>query len=678
MAHVWPTDDSFTAGSTAFGDWPSAYLKAGFWSGKTIAHPVSGNYSSTINAADLGDPYSTVAGFESSEVTPSSDPAGYLWRPLSSSADGVVTMAFSYRALVGGPLEEQVFSTAFVAARVTGSTYTSATNSHTAWQDGYYFGFLNSGALFASWYLIRANAGTLTVLYSARFGGLWRVTSEFPEARGELELSVADEAGDVRLIGRIRRATAASEDAAVPGTPPLETVEVISYLDNSGSKLTAAGRYGFALNGQRAVGGGNVAPLCTMFQVVEGATTRVRDEWQRSIRQAGLAVSATVGGTTYTGRTMLCSWAGDFHGVAPFDQKLWRSKVGGLTDRLNIKPDTEPTGTGTGSGGFMHSLRRATDRRSQNRSCTFRFSSLQQDGTAGTTDPSAPRNAGITLRASQTLAPSTTTIPVLGYTAYVSRNDAAGTSACKVYRWRSGVSTELATATVTANLNTDYVLRFDCYNQLDAAGDNVGACVLRVFWGGAQVVLTQVDTSIEVTAAGTIIDGTSQRIVEGSLEGLYLWTPDGDKTTFASAWSESTLTNATGTAPAAQASIAVAGETDDDTSQTFVTPYNWGVEEIQGRIAYVTQLESGHRRAGHAHTRERRRWRISASAITATERTALIAFWDAHRGCERTFSWTPPYASSAIKAHFVDESLGHRLADRGVYAYAIEIEERFA
>jgi hypothetical protein len=671
VTHSWPSGDTFTAGATAFGDWPSAYLKAGFWSGQSIAHPsgLTGNYASTINAADLHDGFSTAAGFDSSEATPASDPGGYLWRALESAADGIVSMSFGARVLVGTSLTiERAIGECFVAARVTGSTYTSATNSHTAWQDGYFFGFLNDPSRSAAWYLLRLNAGVITILQSDAFPGTTLTTAVFPQARGEIELEIADNAGDVQLTCRYT--------VSLDG---VETVgEVFDYTDSSGSKITAAGRYGWALSGRRVISSAIVAPLCTSFEVSEGGTVRVRDEWQRSIRQAGLAITETVVGTDYTGRTMLCSWAGDFHGVAPYDKKLWRSKVGGLTNRINIKPDTEPIGSGTGEGGFLHSLRRPTDRRSQNRSLTFRFSSLQQDGTAGTTDPTNHRTVGITVRGAQTLAPSNSTLLVLGYLATVRFVDLTGEAFCELYRWRSGAAALLASVQVTVNVDTDYVLRFDAYNLLDTAGDNIGPAVLRVFLDGVQVVLDQDNANVQVTAGGTVVDGTSQRIVEGALEGLYLWCPDGDKTTFVSAWSESTLTNASGTAPQAQASIAVDGETANDTGQTFVTPYDWGVEEITGRIAYVLPYESGHRRAGHAHTRERRRWRISAVGLTTTQRNTLLSFWDDHEGCERAFSWTPPYESAPIFAHFADDTLGHRLVDRGVHAYAIDVEELFA
>lgn len=667
MAHYWPIDDAFSSGTTVYGDWPSAYMRAGFWTSKTIAHPVGGNYTSTISAGELHDAFTTAPTFDAREVTPGTDPSGYVWRPLESSADGVVTIGFGYRALFGNPLAEQVLSTCFVAARMTGATYTSATNSHTAWQDGYLFGFLSSGALFASWYLLRLNAGTITVLQSSTFRNTLRVTDEFPASLGEIEMDIEDDAGDVHIVCRIRRIYDGAQEEA----------EIFDYTDTSGSKIAAAGRYGWALNGRRAVGGGIVAPMCTFFQVTEGGTTRVRDEWQRALRQSGLAVTETVGITNYTGRTMLNAWAGDFHGVAQFDQKLWRSKVGGLGNRINIDPSAEPIGSGSGQGGFCYSARRPTDRRSQNRSLQFRFSSLQQDGTAGTTDPTAGRSVGIVLRASQTLAPSNSAIPVLGYQSLIQRDDGAGTATCSMYRWRSGSSTLLASVAVTTNVDTDYTFRFDAYNLLDAAGDNIAACVLRVFLGGTQVVLDQVDPNVDVTAAGTIIDGTSQRIVDGSLEGIYMWCPDGDKTTFVTAWAESTLTNQTGVVPASQASIAVPGEADNDSGQTFTAPYDWGVEEIPERDANETPFESGHVRTCHAYTAGRRRWRINAAAITSTQRAALLTFWDDHNGSEVAFSFVPPYASAAVKAHFYNDRLGHQLEDVGVHSYAIELEELF-
>jgi hypothetical protein len=326
----------------------------------------------------------------------------------------------------------------------------------------------------------------------------------------------------------------------------------------------------------------------------------------------------------------------------------------------------------------MPSQRRATDRRSQNRTITFRFSSLQQGGAAGTTNPTAQRAVGISLRGSMSLEPAVTnTGNFVGYSAVIRINDGAGTAVAQLYRFTPS-QTLLASKTVTAAVDTDYTLRFDAYNLLDASSNNTGAVVMRVYLGGAQIVFDAVDPNVTVTAAGNVIDGTSSRIIEGSLECLNIFTVNGDKTTFVDTWAESTLTNASGTAASAQASIAVAGESDNDTGQTFTVPYDWGVEEIAGQMYVTVPFESGHRNNRNAHTAGRRRWKIRAGAITEDERDDLLTFWDAHNGCEKAFTFAPPYGGASVKAHFADDTLGSTLRDRGVFAYEIEIEELFA
>jgi hypothetical protein len=670
MTHVWPTSDDFAAGSTAYGDWPSAYLKAAWWSAASFAHPVLSSYTSTVSASDLTDAFSKTQGADASSATPSTDPSGYLWRPLESNADGTVRMAFNVRVLTGVPLVNNGMTIGMVCARVSGSTYTSATNSHSAIQNGYFFGWLgNSSGLGCTWYLVRVNSGSRTILQSSTFATAAGSSSSnfddlFKSRSGEVYLTVEASGSDVRLRGGYRR-----------GVDTTDT-QVFDVTDTSGSKITTAGRYGFAMNGAVTVTGGDFAAQCSRFEVVEGSTVRVRDEWQRAFPLAALQSTPKAG---FTGRSLLQSWCGDFHGVAAYDQKLWRSKVGGLTDRINVKPDTEPTGNATTlRGSYMPSQRRATDRRSQNRTITFRFSSLQQGGSAGTTNPTAQRAVGISLRGSMSLEPAVTnTGNFVGYSAVIRINDGAGTAVAQLYRFTPS-QTLLADKAVTAAVDTDYTLRFDAYNLLDASSNNTGAVVMRVYLGGVQIAFDAVDPNVTVTAAGNVIDGTSSRIIEGSLECLNVFTVNGDKTTFVDTWTESTLTNASGTAASAQASIAVAGEADSDSGQTFTVPYDWGVEEIAGQMYVTVPFESGHRNNRNAHTAGRRRWKIRAGAITEDERDDLLTFWDAHNGCEKAFTFAPPYGGASVKAHFADDTLGSTLRDRGVFAYEIEIEELFA
>lgn len=679
MATVWPIDDGFAAGSTAFGDHLSAYLKGSWWATSTaLAHPTAGtNYSTGFNAADLYDVFASSNGAAPRYGSPSANPASFLWRALETSSNVVATLGIQARVINGSAHNpDRLFPAAFVIARAGGGTYDAATHSTNNITQGYAFGFWSDSTREAAWFLLRLTAGpTITILDSRAFRGSGGLSTEIDATNAnEIEIRCTTVAGDARIRGFYR----------VPNKTGGHTeVEVFDYTDSSGSKITAAGRCGFALSGQFNAGGspgGAVAGLATFFQISVAGTVSVRDEFERAWRQAALAYSVTIGAQTFDGYSLLQSFAGDWFGPTAYDRKLFRSKVGGLTDRLNVKPDTEPTGSGAGLGGFLASQRAPTDRRSQNRSVQIRFSSLQQSGAAGTTNPSTFRAAGIFVRASGSGTPSTSWVPTNGYLALLNFDDGGGPSCdCLVYRWSSSTPTLIAQkAGVSVSIDTDYTFRFDAYNQLDASGQPTAAVVLRTFIGGVQVVLDLVDSSVDVTTAGTVVDGSSERVTEGALEGIYCFDPDGDKTIFLDAWAEGALTNSLVGTEADQASIAVEDELQGGTVGTWAIPAGWPMEEILYRPKQSVAFESGHVRAGAMFSRTRRRFRVGARAIKPTERDDLLALWELTDGVVGAFDFTPPGESTPLAVHFVDERLGIKLRDRAVYEYDLELEELIA
>lgn len=690
MTHVWPTDDDFAAGTTAFGDYLGAYLKCAFWASLAFPHPTTGSYTAVQAPADLTDLYSPGSGpIAPKFATPDAACAAYLWRAHESSADATVTLGFQSLVLSGNGHDLHRMATqCWVAARVNGSTYTSATNQHVDVQSGYFFGFLVDATREATWYLVRLSAGVVTVLDSRVFNGTSALLSNEidPRNANELTLTVEDAAGDVQLVASYtaQPQTTGSDRGSVP-----VSVEVFDVTDASGSKITGAGRFGFAVNGKQTISGspgGAVAGSSSHFQIVTGGTLRLRDEWQRIYRPAGAATNDTIGSVSYFGRSMLCAWAGDFFTVAPFDKKIRRSAVGGLTDRINFDPVNEPVGSGSGAGSFLASNRRATDLRSQNRSVQFRFGSVQQDGTAGTTDPTPNRFAGIFIRGGTTQTPSNSFVLSLGYQIIAVRNDAGPTAFFRLLRWRQGVPTTLAEKLtgVTLNQDTNYLLRFDAFNLRDAGGNAVGPPTLRVFLDGVQVVLEQPSSpaaGVTITAGGTVQDGSGQAVISGPLEGVCVFLPNGDRTIFLDSWAEGALTNSDVETTNDHASIAVPSETDDDSGETWAAPIDWPVEELNYAATLATPMESGHVQTHDVYSEQRRAWRIGCAAMTDDERDVLLDLWAATDGVQRCFTFAVPVSRSGetVKARFVDPTLGTRLVDKGVNAYGtIEVEEALA
>lgn len=667
MTHVWPASDAFTGGATSYGTWLGAYMRCRPWSaGFNIAHPTSGNYNLAIQQSDLSDLYSAT-GPVAKQATPISDPSGYLWRPLETSNHVLVSLGFQTKPLLGSGFDyTRAHTIALVLARVAGGTYTSGSNSIADVTQAYAFGLLNATTLEASWYILRiTSAGAATVLASRVFTGGGLLTSELDAmAAGEIQLDCETVAGDVVLTGRVRTRAGAWTD-------------VLTVTDSSGSKITAAGRCGFVLNGKRSITGGTIAVQSTYFEVQDTGAVSVRDEWERAWRKAAASTNDTVGIITWTGYSQCQAFGGDFHGPAAYKSLIYRSAVGGLTDRVNFDPVAAPVGSGTGAGGWLASQRRSTDKRSQNRSLSVRFSSLKQDGSAGTTNSSPHRAAGIFVRMATTQTPSSSFLPTSGYFALMLRDDAGPATRIELYRSFHGNNpTLLATADpFTINVDTDYTFRLDAYNLVDASGDNSGPTNIRVFVGGVQVVLEQFDASVSVDSAGTVTDGSATRILEGGVEGIYTFLPDGDKTIFLDTWSEGTLTNATGTAENDQASVSIPGELDDDSGATWTVPIAWPIEELVFEPAHAMAFESGHVGTNAQFTEGRRAWRCSCDAITNAERTTLLVLWAATNGVEKTFDFTVPGSTEVVQARLVDSTLGVRLRDVGINGFSVEIEE---
>lgn len=671
MTHVWPASDTFTAGAvTAFGDHLGAYIRCALALTVSVNHPTAGTYSLPVAAADFNDLYSQTGNVPKYPTPYNVTRSTALWRALESNADQTVTLGFHSKALSGSGHDWADAQTMIlVAARVQGGTYTAATNQITDVTGGYVFGFLRTLVLGGTWYLLRIDgASTFTVLEEVTFDD---ATIALPEMNAfesnEIALTLEDNAGDVDLTATLRT--------------PAGTVTIFTHTDSSGSKITTAGRCGFTIDGKRSVTGGIVATQATFFQITDAGTLHLRDEWIRAYRRGGTAASDVIGAVTWQGFSVMQAFVGDWHGITAYQRLIYRSKVAGQTDRLNFDPVAAPVGTGTGAGGFLASHRRSTDRRSQNRSLLVRFSTLQQDGTAGTTDPSPFRQAGVFVRMGSTLAPSDTFEPTSAYLFFLRRDDAGGTGGAFLLRWFHGTLTTLASnAGFTVNTNTDYTVRLDAYNLLDAGGNNTGAVQIRCFVNGSQVVLTAISSAVTADSLGTVHDGSSQRITEGGLEGMYVFLPDGDRTIFVDSWSEGALTNASTGNPQDMASIAVPGELDDESGQTLEIPVDWPIEELRYQPVHEKRMESGHVRVHPRFTDERRVWEVAASALTDDERDDLRDFWAAHQGVQLPFSWVPPGQTTAAKVAIVEPeaSLEDVLRDVGVSAFRFQLEERFA
>lgn len=679
IEQVLPKADAFTEETSSYGNYPTTYIAAAMWTAKTIAHPVTLSYSSTINASDLVDIFSEPGDWNKA-ATPATNRSGFILRAPYSNADQKIELGWKVRVLAGNGHNTNRFTdVCFVGARITGGTYASASHTLTDVQAGYFFGFLSASGLEGTWYLLRLNAGAITVLASSTFNGAAPGTGAAlslllnPKRTNRITLDVTASGGDVRLVGKLIK----PDDAG--GTT---STTIVDFTDTSGSKLTAAGRCGFIINGQvTAAGspGGGVANLVSLFRVTDAGVIVHCDTFERVWRAAGKAASATVSSVTYSGNSLMSAWVGDHSTIVAYDRKLQRCAIAGLTNRIMVDPNTEPVGSSTivGAGGFLLAQRPATDPVSSNRTLRVRFSSLKADGTAGTTNATPHRAAGICVRIAGGGVPSATWMPDAGYALIAFREDVAPTTKLELYRYQEGVAVLIGSSDpYTFALDTDYDLTLEVHNELDGAGRAEGAVLLSAYVGGVQVVLDTEHASVMVDASGTIVDGSSRRVLRGRGEGIYAYAPGGNKVVVLDAWAEGTLTNGTASTEVDQASVAVTAEDAGFVGDTFTTPLRAAVEQSVTRRRATIEMESGHRYRGAIDRAARRSWRVTA-ALDDAQRDALLAFFEAHDGARLGFYWTPPApaAQTALRVHFVDEDLPRNVRGVGLTTVSFELEE---
>ena len=667
---VIPTDDTFSYIATPFGDWPTLYLKVAAWTAATIAHPTTGSYTSTINADDLHDAFND-ASAKLRCATPSSDPCGFAMRTEDNNADASVTLSVGTRILSGsGHTLDRMIETCFVAARIEGGTYTSATNTHSA-VSGYFFGFLNDATRGACWYLLEVTAGAVTVLDSSVFTGGTLTGQIDPTQPFELRIEAVGGGGSVVLSCYL---------ITRPKGGLSETL-IFDSIKHSGTTHDN-GRAGFIINGQRTVAGspgGSVAVLATAFDVRFGGVLVMRDEWERAWRSAGKAKSVTVGATTYNGYSVIDSFAGGFQGPSAYDKKF--RTYGGAANYICDDSTSEPTGAAS-FGGFLIASRPCSDPRSQNRSIGFNFTTTTYTGAGAGSAPSAYRAAGIAVRCSGSATPSTSWAPDAGYHVMVYFDDRTPLVKLLVYRWRNGTPTLIASDLSYAGMSQDrdYTLQVEAWNDLDAAGVNNGNVIMRVWIDGSPALLADGgnDTDVEVTSAGNIIDRSTDRVTYGPAEGIFLYGADGDYATLIANWSQGSLTNSLVGSEWDEANYALPGEGDGDLGQTLTQTFSFSLGEQRFMTPRLVEFDSGHVYRNATQPVARRVFKLRALAMPTSQRNALHTFMDTHEGSARPFLWTPTGETTAVLVRFARPVIVERRIGPGHYEIEVELEEVLA
>jgi len=275
-------------------------------------------------------------------------------------------------------------------------------------------------------------------------------------------------------------------------------------------------------------------------------------------------------------------------------------------------------------------------------------------------------------------------VPQNAYSADIRPTENSLAAFVRVRRWNAGAVTTIAEfLSPIIALTVDYTFALRVFNLPDGQGvPQNGIVVIETYLDGVIVPLDdpaggQVN-GIQVSSAGTVFDSGTLAITSGLGEGVRIAGVAGsDFVTTVDSWTQLAIEVTPGVGVGDQLNATVSTEQHSYTATELVVNHDWPTRETRVTRRGDTDFESGHVRVSLQDPRVRRRWNVTAKNTTTDERNVLVAFFDARRGIEEAFDWTPPLEASTAKVHFVNPKLGDSLKAPGVSSFDIELEEVF-
>lgn len=657
MTQIIAADDAFTEGATNYGSYLGAYLRFNPWQGYGSSGENQTGYLIRNNGLpDLHNAYNgafgfpsiTPACFKNNVTAPTRVFSACLWRAYYA-ADAKASVAFVPHTMLGTP-NSGSFSYVGVCVRASGQTLDNTQNAEKVYDgDSYWFILANSASLGCSWLLLRVNAGVVTVLASTS------ETRPAWEQMSEIHLSVDDVAGNPTLTATTKLYTShfAGYPIQLDGTPLTRTV--FEYTDSAVGKLTSSGRCGFGSAQEHNQSTIRTNTLIPWFQIYDIGTASIvhRDEFVRTSQHIARALTSDT--FNNFGRSVMCGFCGDIHGI--FARSLAR-------DSGNNRITVASPGTAQ-----IVSTRPATNLYTQERSCVFNIVT-----SANATD------VGITLRATWA---GLGVVALQGYR-FVVRNTGSAWTA-RIVRLRSGASGDTpAGGEVTLVQNTDissfglstgtdFTLSFAVSNY-GGTNETNGTPLLVAEINGvspAWSLASEPGVTIQSDESVLHVNGPSLFLMSGNAQGIVAL-PGTSATVRFDTWTD-VVAAVQEIGEDEMASIVPATEVDGATG-TLVFPYDWPVEEERVWRVMDHRFDSRHVARMSWDQSGRRRWRVTANAITGDERDDLKDFYDDHKGPEIPFTWVEPNGET-ITAHFVDDELALVLKAPDVYSFDFSIEE---
>lgn len=643
MSQIIPQTDLFTEEATHLGDVHSGYARIVAWT----TDSASGD-SNVCAAGNLHNGYfqgggtkqiGTTGRFAAAQHATAgvADLIGFVWRPFYS-VRAKARLAIRWRRISGSATVAD-FRRAAVGVRLQshGSYTNTAGSESVSGGHGYWLVARNEASQpGAKFYLLRVNSGVTTLLATsatvdvstwALASGMW------------FYLTVSNSGGNPIL--RCRRAPTSRE--AVSGTSEVDIFAGGDVTDSSGSKITTAGRCGFALTRPTA----GSAPLADWFEVTDPNTSDVvlRDEWLRANYLVGALTAADANGKT--GRNLQPAFSGDVGGSSA-------SRIARDSGNNRVKNDSTNTGI-DGACSYVAS----------HPSIQRRSISVQHPGGGSYVDVLQIDLRGKDLH---DISGANTRSYKLELTMRVASID----TIVRVYSIANGNSTQLAQVVLGFDTSA-HVWEFEVQNVGGAtSGDGVPNLIVRkdsvalTFWTLSAVA------GISQLTSGAIVDSRSSAILSGWEQGFRFAASNGSANrVYLDSWTDLAVL------PTLDVDLPSAAVSDelDGLSGTLTAQHSWKIEERPTRRADRHEYDSDHAQVVAVASRTRRTWSVEMPAATQAEADAFDAFWQTH-GAAVPFNWTVD--GEAVYGVFVKDSKSVRRIGPGVYSYDFEVEERFA
>ena len=716
MNQVWPLDDTFTDGATAYGTGVRRYLRVKPWATTLTDYNL-------VPAPEGGEPRLPKYSFFGYQYSGPSFGAAFM--PFGASSAGNDISAFVERETYiadgevmilpalyeqSGVLDYEAFHCVGVCGRVSGGTLTTpggstAVDEYHSVPEGYYFMHVKKASEDPALVLYKVSGGSVTVLEDSPLSDFETFRPGVPDAGQPRRMRMVITGSSPTRIRCYRKIV--NSGPVLVGQSFEETL-VFDHSDSS-SPITAAGRWGAvgAAPYEYANLSGQTTQVVTQLKSLRirdaaGSTLHLRELWKRGLFGAPLQnvhtdedTNTTVWSSSLDSRTLAAAYTGDMMGCDSFAGTAHRGHLLADSGNDRLVLGIDPTGVYGGTQqryGWYFSQCPASSPQ-QHKKVTATFLSTA-------TAPRETRALGMHLRGSvATLArldgsTSESTIQSryrAGYRAYIEYEHVGGTTdtfRLKVYHHNGSTATNYAATLIASRtlsglaLGTQFTFAVEVRNfDTDSFGEG-GDVALKFYIDGSAV--TPVAASINGLAVEDdwLFDRRSEASSTGLLFGMYAMveTFNASGLMTVDSFTDEPLSDPPDDQDGNdQATVPLDPETQGKTG-TLELPLSWPVDEMHDFQIADIEFDTGHRQTMPTFRKKRRVWKVQALGATHADRKSLLEFFEDHKGSEIPFDWTYKATGETVAVRFASPSFASKMRSAvgsGAEDFRFELVEVF-